>query len=1046
MNRAPFLLRWITALSAMLILLVPWPHAAAQDQELVRILLEAEHFAHEGTGWQAISTGQGNYFVDAIGAAHYSGEQMLRLASHLGPAQAQTTTQIPRAGVYRVWLRYDYPWRDVSARVRVRVEQHGSVQLDEAYGEPNATRLWFFSLPDSPWQDLQYGVEGPVAEAHDVTLAEGPVIISIIGEPLEGGAADRIIDFIYLTTDSTDEFRTKGERLYPLLDEIGRAAPERLYVRITNPATAQENMTLQAQYTLNRAPWRTPPLQIGSRGALRSGNPGALAPGDESPWVNLTCQDTTHPCHLHLRPSGALRDEPIVELSTAPDQAGLLRRLTLPIHTNEMIISIPPYPGLQADRIRTLTETLEPIVAALEAAPPPGRPPRRFPIYAGLGDNVERRIDSADPVSDLFRRLFFRLGANAFNNLNLSALPAELTALRMLGAAPWPFYTYGDYRWNPTADRVEKAQREIQAAGAETHLRGFTLGDEIKLSDWFPSGAEGDALFRAAMRALGESPALLTSAGGWDEVVLDASASTAFRNPRLFVRSRQFQESYALDQLRAGAARIRDTFGADVLIGANLTPHPDFQPDVPLFIRAFRDAGLSRASHSDYWWQASELGPESTGFLLDAFRSGLRDQQGVIQPYVMPHSPGNSDRGIALGIVTSIIHGARAIDLFRIGPEQINTENYIASDDIDRYRALQEALYALGPVEETILNGTHRPTNTALVLLESTDRWEQVSPARGPGIPANTRLRSQASTTERKGLWQALRHAHVPVDMVVESDITDGTIDRYGVLYLAGPQISSSAAQGLSQWVAAGGTLVAVAGAGIQDEFGATSDVLDSALGLHGRTVRKAATFFRPRIEVPRLEALDRVTLVNAPSSGFDAVAWQETLHLEAGTEVLARFNDGSAAIVQHRHGEGRAIVFGTLPGTAYIQTGVGSPPPLPDRGPFMHRPLLNYDPTLRESITRWAAETMPLRPHTSQPLVEIGLIETPSQIVIPLGNFGERDIDVDISVPEAGSVEAVSTVRLGPLPFTLRDGVLTARVRLDLVDYLILYRGQGAG
>ena len=68
----------------------------------------------------------------------------------------------------------------------------------------------------------------------------------------------------------------------------------------------------------------------------------------------------------------------------------------------------------------------------------------------------------------------------------------------------------------------------------------------------------------------------------------------------------------------------------------------------------------------------------------------------MIRPYVMPHAPGNTDRDLMLGFWTAIIHGARAVDVFRVGPEQINTENYISSTDLDRYRTIRQMLACWG--------------------------------------------------------------------------------------------------------------------------------------------------------------------------------------------------------------------------------------------------------------------------------------------------------------------------------------------------------------
>ena len=47
------------------------------------------------------------------------------------------------------------------------------------------------------------------------------------------------------------------------------------------------------------------------------------------------------------------------------------------------------------------------------------------------------------------------------------------------------------------------------------------------------------------------------------------------------------------------------------LYGGTYSPHPYFWPDQDLFVRAFRRGAANRATHDDYWWQASELGPQT---------------------------------------------------------------------------------------------------------------------------------------------------------------------------------------------------------------------------------------------------------------------------------------------------------------------------------------------------------------------------------------------------------------------------------------------------
>ena len=328
MTRPSTLRRGLIVALALLLSLPLQSGTSAQESQPERLLLEAEHLSVDDDGWQVISVGQGNYFVDAIGAAHYSGERMLRLPATGGPSSAHADIDVPRDGEYRVWARYDFPWRDAPAGFRILIDQAGVTVFDQQYGDVSASRMWFFNLPDATWQDLQHGVEGPVSEAHAASLRAGPARVTLLGEPEMGVAADRIVDFIFFTSDLADDFRQRGERLYPLLDEIGRAVPERLFARVINPPEATD-LSLEAQYTFNRAPWRSPAVQIGPRGAARGTTADSLAPGSSSPWMNLTCQDTTHACHLHLRAHGPVIGMPTLQLSSAPNETGLLRELSL---------------------------------------------------------------------------------------------------------------------------------------------------------------------------------------------------------------------------------------------------------------------------------------------------------------------------------------------------------------------------------------------------------------------------------------------------------------------------------------------------------------------------------------------------------------------------------------------------------------------------------------------------------------------------------------------------------------------------------------------
>src|SRR5204862_1097180 len=141
------------------------------------------------------------------------------------------------------------------------------------------------------------GVEGLPAESFLVELAAGPARISITALREPGPQADRNLDFLFLTDDLEDSFRARGVRAYPLLDEIGWAASGRTFIRLTNPPDARSDVSYEAQYAVNRQPWTLPMIQIGRDGLQpKTSQAQRLATGERTPWVDLSCRDTTHDC------------------------------------------------------------------------------------------------------------------------------------------------------------------------------------------------------------------------------------------------------------------------------------------------------------------------------------------------------------------------------------------------------------------------------------------------------------------------------------------------------------------------------------------------------------------------------------------------------------------------------------------------------------------------------------------------------------------------------------------------------------------------------
>ncbi|MFN8635992.1 MAG: beta-galactosidase trimerization domain-containing protein [Chloroflexota bacterium] len=1036
---------------------------------VTRILLEAEDFVPDGAvpgtspreGWRAIRVGQGNYMVDSIGASHVSGERFLYAPADCVGARATLETSIPKPGPYRLLARYEYPFREYHARMAITVEQAGRPPARVEIGAPGTTRAWFFNLDDAPWHDLPNGAEGLVMEGGQLDLVGGKARVSV--EVLDGPepAANRVLDLLLLTTDLEDSFKARGTRAYPILDELGVAAAGRAFMRITNPGDSGESFTVDARYTVNRVPWTFPSFTIDKTGITRtSGRPQRMEPGERSPWVDVSSRDTTHPSHLALTQvnnSQNRRVTLLVELASAPSDSAILRTIEYREEAgSRLLLNLPPFPARAPQEIETGEETLGKIVAALEKTPAPvGKVPVRTLVYGGLGDDAERNLTGPARIYQLYRRLFMLLGLNAFNRLGVGGLPVEVQALREDGRTVGKFQMLGDFRWFPSDDNIGKARRDLDAVQGQPYLRGFSYGDEVGLSNWAPKDGRDDGL-RAMLQGKGFQPEDVMPADDaasvtrrpldqrWRRVKYVDDEEDARKTPRLYVESHRYLVTATLDRLAAASGRLREAFGNEIVYGPNFSPHPFFWPELALWVQAFRRGAINRASHSDYWWQVSELGPQMSGYLLDVFRCGMRDRPGVIQTYAMPHSPGTTDADFRRSVVTAIAHGAKALDYFQVTPEQANTENYIRHDDLSRYQTVRDVTYELGAVDDSIVDGKLRPATVGLILSESTDLWDRVTAGAADGLRPDDAddFPSTAYNAERKCLWTALRHAQVPVDVVVEDDLIDGSAARYRVLFLAGDRLSRAAAVGLTAWVRDGGTLISMAGGGFKDEYNEPIATLLPVFGLKDQTLEKVTTFIRPRIELPRLKPLDSIsTTVNGESVQLPALAFRQRLDPLPTTEVLARFSDGSPAATSNRFARGQAILWGSLLGAAYVQSGFPSPLPPPDRGPFTHTPLSGFRTDWLGVLVGPALPFARRGAECSEPLVETGLLETDRAILVPIACLLDGPRDVQLTIHEVGPAKRVWSVRRGPLPLTQDGTSVRTSLTLDVSDFVVVER-----
>ena len=225
-----------------------------------------------------------------------------------------------------------------------------------------------------------------------------------------------------------------------------------------------------------------------------------------------------------------------------------------------------------------------------------------------------------------------------------------------------------------------------------------------------------------------------------------------------------------------------------------------------------------------------------------------------------------------------------------------------------------------GLLEDHLIPARTEPAKIAVLLSEASDVWELNGKSQGAVVPGSEE--TNISQEERKALWYALRNAGHRVDFVTEADCADGLLKDYATLYVCGRNLQRSAAAAIKTWVAAGGTVVATAGAARKDEFDEPLTELDAVFG---RGAAKVSTLFkgpiRARLELLFEKPLDQIRLTDGRT--VKALCSREEFTPAAAATVLGRFANGQPAWISHASGKGRAFYLGALPGQAYLQPAI---------------------------------------------------------------------------------------------------------------------------
>lgn len=1069
--------------AASLALAVPAP-VAAQDKKPVRLFAEAEDFTVTSSGWKVLPY-RDNYYAGTFAITFLSRMACLSAPDEMEPgkkAVAEQTITIPYADSFELMVRYEQPFQ-FAAEFTVEVEQNGKVVGSFPCGRLTDNKIWAFNGHKRvPMERYSWsGTDNIVwQQPGSVKLDAGAAKLRLIataqtdGDKPRVNAAKRNIDVICLTNDKAG---MKAQEKASYLEFDGWLVQDGdVFVRFTNPKDAAAAVVpvvapfdqgQHSPYYVHVRDWPTQHVLKSGRAITEAKfvNAGPrslkvkpealakvvelpkevpdaeyLAPGDSSGWVPLgpSLDALNYSQWFPKVLSKAKLDGVYLRIEFGiPDTRGgikVVKDVTVKGAAQNLSPACFDIPGCVnpnqdhllalmkrywKPEIRTQKEVLDYLNAEVAKFPKVGSVPKRMPFYNIMG---------------------FSGALNAFPEAKQLALAlGDNTAVNGAGKKRELVAHWGD----PSLEWIKK--QEASRKGGFDDLAIVSYGDEIHL----PAIPLKDDEFAAWLKSKGVA-------------VEGAVKYTTDKKDPLYYYSQIAAKEKGAAKYAPGTAYY---LSKGVRTGANYSPHANYLVTEIDYIRPFKLKAMSMPWTEDYAWQIAEFSPQVVGYLASGLRAGAKYDDLPIHMYVMPHSPGQISTEFRQSFYASVAHGAKHIDYFCATPSAVGyTENYVDSYDLKMWKEIYTCTHEAGAFEDYIIDGKVRPAKVGL-LLSATDEL----------ITGVNNFSLAIHNNERKALYYALRHAQIPVDFLSEDDVIEGRAKDYKLIYVTQQYLHSKCLDALQKWCEAGGTAVAMCGGGYWNEFqkenpaaakfyGATGSKINTDPNLVSKYLTKENVPFLTKHDLPQYEPLDMVQwhIGGLPKQDPDpnpnpnhvfnvpVMVWKQPLAVADGT-MIGKFKDGSPAVVAKAHGKGKAILFGFLPGQAYLKSALPVRPV--DRGAtaesFSHflptGMRLHLLPRLTDDFLGFnARDAKPVV--TTDGLVETTCIDTPAKggaparLAIPLINWAGAEVSsLTITVRGLDKVSKVRSVERGELKYTQVKGGIQIVMPLNVADMLLI-------
>ena len=502
------------------------------------------------------------------------------------------------------------------------------------------------------------------------------------------------------------------------------------------------------------------------------------------------------------------------------------------------------------------------------------------------------------------------------------------------------------------------------------------------------------------------------------------SASAPLPTRRLFYWTCRFFPWYAADHMRQGTNELHHVFTPELKTFSNWNnfagqfyfegfpahnPNPQ-SPDAAMAAPDWFESGRMHATDlvwTEDWFsndRAYQWSFYSAKFRSIAYKNGLE-----FGGYIVGRSDGEPLDGFLQKVLALIGSGAKAVFYYNFGPEYTFPGNSY-SEYPGATTQFARADKMIAAAEDVMWPGRQPSAQVAILQPRSAEVWDGLHIPPGSRIlgVTNNNLNSQTLDymAEIFDEYLALEMSNIPADFVGEDELTDGTLDKYKVLYITEPDIPTEGQQAIAQWIKSGGTLAMVPGAAQGDRYDELANNLASLAGSpsHQRAYMWSVLMLK------QAEVIGNAPVFGAPPEPARV------------GKVISSFNDHTPAVFQNNVGRGHVIYFSYFPGLAFGRLALD-----------LHS-RLQYDAkadSLRNLVLT------PVRLAGVSPLVQVNTpyVETPMLVssagaAITLLNWTGRDL-ASINVNVRTSLHVAKAV-------SMTHGTITLHREGDLVTFSI--------